>query len=136
MCFAPSSTWVWTVKYIGTVAVTVTMLTAFLFLGPNTGYKKLLSGSDLYMHLVTPFLVILSFSCMERRGLAFKTAMLGILPVFLYGTLYLYKVVLAPEGKRWNDFYGFNKDGKWRVSFALMIGSFAACMLFLLVQNK
>ena len=137
MCFAPSSAWVWTVKYIGTVAVTVTMLTVFLFLGPNIGYKKLLSGSDLYMHLVTPLLAILSFACLERRELSFKTAMLGMLPVFLYGILYLYKVVLAPEGKRWDDFYYFNNDGKWPLSFVfMMIGCFAVCLLFLFVQSR
>jgi hypothetical protein len=54
MCFSPSSSWAWTLKYIGTAAVTVTMLTVFLFLGPNLGYKRLLTGPDLYMHLVTP----------------------------------------------------------------------------------
>ena len=50
ICFASSVSWVWTLKYIGTVAVTVTMLTVFLFLGPNLGYKMLLTGPDLYMH--------------------------------------------------------------------------------------
>ena len=52
MCFAPSQPWVWTLKYIGTVAVTVTMLTVFLFLGPNLGYKKLLTGTDLFIQSV------------------------------------------------------------------------------------
>lgn len=137
MCFTSSMWWVWALKYIGTVAVTVTMLTVFLFLGPNLGYKKLLTGPDLYMHLVTPLMAIISFICLEKRGMTIQTALLGVLPVLLYGVLYLYKVIYAPEDKRWDDFYGFNKNGKWPVSFAAMlVGGFVACMLFLLLQNR
>ena len=137
MCLAPSSAWAWTLKYIGTVAVTVTMLTVFLFLGPNLGYKKMLSGTELFMHLVTPILAIISFIGFEKRGMTFQTALLGVLPVLFYGILYLYKVVYAPETKRWDDFYGFNKNGKWPVSFAIMLaGSLAVCMTFLFLQNR
>ena len=137
MCAAPSLPWVWTLKYMGTAAVTVTMLTVFLFLGPKQGYKKMLTGANLYMHLVTPLLAILSFTCYEKRGMTFATALLGVLPVLLYGILYLYKVIHAPEAKRWEDFYGFNKGGKWPISMAaMMAGSFAVSMAFLFLQNR
>ena len=137
MCFAPSSSWVWTLKYIGTATVTVTMLTVVLFLGPNLGYKKLLTGTDLFMHLVTPLLAILSFFAFEKQRMTVQTALLGVLPVLLYGILYLYKVLYAPEDRRWDDFYGFNREGKWPISFAFMLaGSFAVCMLFMLLQNR
>ena len=33
-----SSYWAWALKYIGTVAVTVTFLTVMFFLGPNMGF--------------------------------------------------------------------------------------------------
>ena len=66
-----------------------------------------------------------------------RTALLGVLPVLLYGSLYLYKVIYAPQGKRWDDFYGFNKNGKWPVSFAAMLaGAFAVSMLFMFLQNR
>ena len=137
MCFSPSLIWVWTLKYIGTAAVTVTMLTVFLFLGPNMGYKKLLTGTDLYMHLVTPLLAILTFFCFEKREMSFQTALLGVLPVLLYGILYLYKVIYAPENRRWDDFYGFNMGGRWPISFAAMLmGGLAISMLFLFLQNR
>ena len=41
--------------------------------------------------------------------------------MLLYGLLYLYKVLYAPEEKRWDDFYTFNREGKWPVSFAAML---------------
>ena len=45
----------------------------------------------------------------------------------LYGLLYLNKVV---SRKEWDDFYGFNRDGKWPLSFAAMlIGTALLCLL-------
>ena len=57
-----------------------------------------------------------------------------MLPVVLYGALYLYKVVLVPEESRWEDFYGFNKGGKWRTSFtAMIVGAFLVCVILRLL---
>ena len=68
--------------------------------------------------------------------MSFSIALLGMLPVILYGFLYLYKVVFSPEDKRWDDFYGYNKGGKWPIAFALMmIGAFVVCMLLMGLQN-
>ena len=137
LCLFPEAHWAWLLKYIGTAAVTVTMMTVFLFLGPSYSYKELLKGRDLFMHLITPLLAIVSFGFFEKRGLGFSLSLLGLLPVILYGLLYLYKVILAPEEKRWEDFYGFNKDGKWPVSFAAMLlGTFLICLGLMALQNR
>ena len=50
--------WVWILKYIGTSAVTVTLLTVMVFLGPALGYKNQLSGAGFYYHLVVPLLFL------------------------------------------------------------------------------
>ena len=132
--------WIWTLKYAGTAAVTVTMLTVFLYLWPSIGKdgpKRLLTGGDLFMHLITPLLAIVSFCLPEKRGMSFLWSLWGLLPVVLYGPYYLYRIRYAPEEKRWDDFYGFNKQGKWPVAFAMMLaGAFAVCMLFMLAQNS
>ena len=131
--------WIWTLKYIGTAAVTVTMLTVFLFLAPSIGkdwVKYLLTGSDIFMHLLTPLLALFTFCVFERQGMTFCESLWGMLPVLLYGPLYLYKILFAPPEKRWDDFYGFNKQGKWPVAFAAMVaGTFAICMALMAVQN-
>ena len=123
-----SSYWAWLLKYVGTVAVTVTLLTVIFFLGPNMGYKPLFSGKDLYLHLCGPLLAIVSFCFMECQfALSFSLSLLGILPVITYGFVYLVEVVIL---KNWEDFYGYNKDGKWKISMAAMFaGGFAVCML-------
>lgn len=123
-----------TFKYLGTVSVTVTLLTVFLFLGPTQGYRALLSGDSFYMHLAGPLLAIVSFCFLEKRDMTMATALTGLLPVLLYGVVYLYRVVCVSEEKRWEDFYGFNRGGKWPVAFGAMIaGTAVVCLLFWLV---
>ena len=137
MCLAPEAAWAWWLKYVGTAAVSVTMLTVLLFLGPSMGsYKPLLSGGDLFMHLLTPVMAIVSFCVFERRELASPAALAGMLPVVAYGIYYAYKLFAAPEGRRWEDFYGFNKGGHWRISMcAMFLGAFLVCLFFTAVQG-
>lgn len=124
--------WIWILKYIGTAAVSVTMLTVFLFLAPSVGkdwVKVLLKGRDFFLHLLTPVVALISFCVFEKRGMSIGQCLWGMLPVVLYGPIYLYKVICAPERKRWEDFYGFNKSGKWPISFAaMMVGTFLLCI--------
>ena len=129
-----SSYGAWLLKYVGTVAVTVTLLTVIFFLGPNMGYKPLFSGKDLYLHLCGPLLAIVSFCFMECQfALSFSLSLLGILPVIIYGFVYLVEVVIL---KNWEDFYGYNKDGKWKISMAAMFaGGFAVCMLIRILYS-
>ena len=108
-------------KYIGTASVTVTFLTVMVFLGPTLGYGKLLTGPDLFLHLVCPLLALISYFVWDKPAVPWTVVLLGVLPVVLYAALYLYKVLLAPEEKRWDDFYGFNRSGKWPVSLAAML---------------
>ena len=118
-------------KYLATVSVTVTLATVFLFLGPTMGgYRDLLKDDNLYMHLIGPVLAILSYAFLEKREMAFPTALTGLIPVALYGGMYLYRVVYAPEDRRWKDFYGFNKGGKWPLALAAMLGgTLIVCVL-------
>ena len=128
---------IWLAKYVGTAAVTVTMITVLVFLGPALGYKSQLSGFGLWLHLIGPLVAIVSFCFFERLyPLPLPLALSGLLPVVLYGLVYLYKVVLCPEEKRWEDFYGYNKDGKWQIAFAaMMIGGALVCLLLRLLYR-
>jgi hypothetical protein len=110
------------VKFVGTAAVSVTFLTVMCFLGPVVyDYKKMLSGPDLWLHLVCPVLAVVSLIAWDRPRAPFGLVLLGALPVLLYGAYYLAHVVLAPPEKRWEDFYGFNRGGKWYLSYIPML---------------
>ncbi len=133
--------WVWLLKYAGTAAVSVTMLTVFLFLAPSIGRgwaEKLITGTahDFCMHLLTPVLALVSFCVFEKKDMSFPQALIGMLPVILYGILYIYKVKYAPEEKRWEDFYGFGRNGKLPVSLAGMTaGTFLVCMALMALSG-
>ena len=107
-------------KYMGTVSVTVTMLTVLLFLGPTIGFRLLLTGPDFWLHLVCPVLALVSYFGWDQPEMPFAGVLLGVLPVALYGALYLYQVIFA---KSWEDFYGFNRGGKWKISLAAMLAA-------------
>jgi hypothetical protein len=124
------------IKYVGTVAVTVTFVTVLVFLGPALGYKRVLEKHDLWMHLINPLLALASFCVCERRPMSVWQALLGMIPVILYGLFYGYKVMLAKEEKRWEDFYGFNKGNKWYISVLLMmLGTLIICAGLMAVQT-
>ena len=129
--------WVWLLKYIGTAAVTVTMMTVLLFLGPMVGsVTKLLTKSDFFLHLLNPLAALVSLCVFERRPLSFPAALLGMIPVALYAPLYAYKVLHAPEEKRWDDFYRFNMKGKLPLAYLLMAaGTFLICMALMWILN-
>lgn len=131
-CFGALPKWVVLFKYVGTVAVCVTLVTVFAFLAPTSGeWKKLLSGPDLFWHLICPLLAAASFCAFEHTRFGFGWVLLGVSPVILYGAFYLYRVLLLPEGRRMDDFYGFNKNGKWYLSVCLMtLMAFALSVLF------
>ena len=121
-------------KYMGTVSVSVTLLTVLLFLGPTQGYGEMLRGRNLYMHLVGPLLAIVSYCLWEKRPMSFGMALTGLIPVLVYGLVYLNQVILAPEARRWDDFYGFNRGGHWPAALAMMLaGTLAVCVALWLV---
>jgi hypothetical protein len=121
-------------KFAGTAAVTVTLLTVVFFLAPRLGFAKLFGGPDLYLHLVCPVLAIITHFAWDKPRMSFAGVFIGVLPVVLYGALYFYKVVCLPPEKGWPDLYGFNKSGKWPVSCAAMLlGSFAVSLLLWIV---
>lgn len=107
------------VKYIGVCAVTLTFLTVVCFLAPTQGWRPMFSGSNLWLHLLCPLLCILSFLLFESQGeIPFPVTFAALLPTVVYGTVYLAESVMW---QRWEDFYGFNRGGKWYVALPVML---------------
>lgn len=115
-------------RYAGTAAVTVTMMTVLLFLGPLYGYDSMFSRWNLWLHLLGPLLAIVSFIWLERDGTfpEKKHLILSLLPVIVYGAVYLVMVVMIGKDRGgWPDFYGFNMGGRWYLSYAAMLAGTA-----------
>ena len=118
-------------RMVGGVALLFFVL-VMVFLGPTMGYRDQLKGFAFYLHVSGPLIAAISFCFLERwYPLSFALSLTGMLPVVLYGALYLNRVVTA---KQWEDFYGFNKNGKWQISFSAMVaGSFLLCVILWLL---
>ena len=104
-------------RFVGTVSVTVTMLTTAVFLLPQYGLKVLYTGPDLFLHLICPLLALIALFLGEKFEAPTLFALLGVVPMLLYAAVYVRNVVVL---KRWEDFYGFNKRGLWMLSFVVM----------------
>ena len=115
-------------RYASTAAVTVTMMTVLLFLGPVYGYDAMFSRWNLWLHLLGPILAIVSFVWLERDEAVpeKKHLVLSMLPVIVYGIVYFVMVVLIGKDKDgWPDFYGVNRNGMWYLSYAVMLAGMA-----------
>ena len=124
-------------KFVATVSLTVTFMTVVFFLAPifafsGKGYFTLFSGYNFILHFLTPVLEIASFLFFEKGlGLGFGYTFVGIIPVLLYGAVYIVMVALiGEENGGWADFYGFTFGGKtWVIPFSIA-GMLSASYLF------
>lgn len=120
--FRPEPGWLLIVKYAATCAVAVTFVTVFCYLGPRfKNWDFLLSGANMWMHLICPLIATASLLLRAPVGLGFAVTFAGLAPVVLYALLYMKKVILTPPGKRWEDLYGFTRGVSWVWSLVAML---------------
>ncbi len=107
-------------------ALGVTMRTVLFFLGPTQGYAIMYAQANMFMHLLTPLVVMLrTFLFGSRQDeLRFKEHFLALFPMILYGAYYLINNYVHDgfNTPRY-DWYGFGIVGKqwaWTI-YLLMI---------------
>lgn len=109
--------WVTVLKYVGSSAVALTLLTVVFFLGPCfavksgiNGYLLMFRGNTFALHLSTPLLAVISLIFFEKDNSLNKgDELLACLPSFIYSIVYFTMVVCLGL---WNDWYGFTFGGK------------------------
>ena len=131
--------WAVLLQYSGTAAVSVTLLTVLLFLGPNLGYASMFAGKNLYLHLICPILSIITLCFLIR---AYKISMaetsISVLPTFFYAIVYVRQTVfLGYENGGWHDFYGFNHWNTWPLAALIMLlGTWIIGLVLRAVHNR
>jgi len=110
-------------KLAGTVAVAITFFVVMVFLGPTIGYGKMFEGANIFLHAICPVFAIVSFVFFDGGNeITRKHGLPALLPVVIYGLLYLVMVIIITEScGGWPDFYGFNMGGLWPVSLIAML---------------
>ena len=107
-------------RFVSVCALTVTMMTVVVFLGPMFGWNGMFEGANYWFHLVNPLLSVFSFLFLEPenrypRILPFA----GIVQTVLYGAVYIPMVLSG----RWPDFYGFNIGGHLILSLLIVLAA-------------
>lgn len=107
---------VYLIKYVGTVAVTLTFLVTLLYLSPLYGkdFLFLYQNSNFFFHLVIPILSFGSFVLFEKTDLNFKYTLGGISTTLVYGVYYAINIVMHQTNGiviSEYDWYGFAKGG-------------------------
>lgn len=118
--------WAHRLKFAAMTAVTVTLMTVLLFLGPTLGYGAMFAGVNFWFHLALPVLGIVEFILFDvSEPVSFKGTLLGVLPTFIYGIFYCGNILIngVGEGRATNDWYGFAMWGVeyMPVVFAIML---------------
>ena len=107
-------------RFVSVSALTVTMMTVVLFLGPMFGWSGMFEGANYWFHLVNPLLSVFSFLFLEPENrFPRKHPFAGIVQTVLYGAVYIPMVLSGT----WPDFYGFNIGGRWYLSLLVMLAA-------------
>lgn len=123
--------WVTILKFVGTVAASITLLTVVCFLAPVAGFRGkglqtvllFFKGNVLVLHLTTPVLSIISTLFLERKEkITAKEAAFGMLPTVIYSFVYLFMVVIIQQ---WDDWYGFTFGGRYALVPIVMLIMFS-----------
>ena len=118
--------YVYVLKYIGTVGVTLTFCVTLFYLAPALGDKLwfLYQNANLFFHLLVPILSFISFVFLEKTTLDFKYTFYGISTMIIYGLFYLGNVLIHQEnGKVLSkyDWYGFVRGGAFSIVIVFLI---------------
>ena len=125
--------WLQVLRFVSVSALTVTMMTVVLFLGPRFGWSGMFEGANYWFHLVNPLLSIFSYLFLEPENrIPRKYPFAGTAQTVLYGAVYIPMVLSGT----WPDFYGFNIGGRWYLSLlAMLAANLLLAWLLLLGRN-
>lgn len=114
-------------KLIGNVGVTLTMITVLFFLAPTekAGFFSLFLDSNLFFHLIIPLLCIISFIFFETESsISFKYTFAGLIPMIIYGAVYIANILIHLENGKPSsayDWYGFLRGGLNTIWFVVPV---------------
>ena len=88
--------YVYILKYMGTVAVTLTFIVTMFYLAPTYGsnFWFLYQNSNLFFHLIVPILSFVSYVFFEKIDLNIKYTIYGTSTMIIYGIFYAVNILM------------------------------------------
>ena len=125
-------------QYAGANCLAITLVSALTIILPTQGVEAV-SGTNFWLHIVTPALTIILFQCVET-GVNFKRPelLLALIPFWIYMAVYFVMVVIIGEkNDGWSDFYMTRAFWPGWISALMMtaIGFGVSAILFI-IHNK
>ena len=127
--------WIVIVMYAGAAGVFLTFFTALTLISVVRGFTStMFSGSNLYMHTISPILITLLFVlAVSDIHIKFRYSFIAVLPAIAYMVVYFIMVFVAHV---WRDHYYTDRYMPWPVSLLLMISvAYGACQLLRVLHN-
>lgn len=130
--------WITLLQYSAAICVATTMVAALALIWPTKG-SSAVTGTNFWLHIVSPALTIVLFQCVET-GVPFsrKSAPLALIPYWAYMIVYFVMVYLVgTERGGWSDFYKTKAFLPPWVSALLMLAiGFTISFALLFLHNK
>lgn len=137
--------WVIVYKYVAVSATTLTLVTVMLYLSPLLGlnFWKLFLNNNLFFHLVSPVLGLVSFIFYENKDkLHWKVSFLALIPMGLYSIFYIINVYTHLNNGQVDpkyDFYYFASKGILMtvvMVFVMLIFAYGSAILIYFLREK
>ena len=118
--------YVYILKYIATVAVSLTFLVTLFYLSPLYGSKFLFlyQNSNLFFHLLVPLLSFISYIFYEKIEIDYKYTYYGVSTMILYGIYYVINILIHMDNGKVlpeYDWYGFVYGGVLSIFIVFII---------------
>lgn len=130
--------WIVLLQYSGAICVATTMAAALTLIWPTQG-SQAVTGTNFWLHIVSPTLTIVLFQCVET-GASFprKAVFFSLIPYWVYMIVYFIMVILiGAERGGWTDFYMTKAFWSPWISAILMLAmGFAISLSLRLLHNK
>ncbi len=132
--------YVYVLKYIGVVGVSLTFLVTLLYLAPLLGKNFILLyvNTNLLFHLIVPVLSFISYVRYEKEIIGFKYTFIALISMFIYAIYYIVNILThLDNGKvvKEYDWYGFVVGDTSSIIFAVIIFFIITYLISLLIYK-
>ncbi len=125
--------WAALLHYSSVICTTLVFIFATVFISRVDIYKAF-GGNNLYLHVFCPILILISFFMVESRHFfSLKDLLICIIPVFLYGAVYWYKVFFKED---WDDIYSFGSLPLILSALLVLSQAFVIALVLRWLNNK
>lgn len=130
--------WITLIQYAGANCLAITLVSALGIILPTQGVGAI-SGSNFWLHIITPALTLVLFQCVET-GVEFKRPELlfALIPYWIYMAVYFFMVIIIGEKNGgWSDFYLTRAFWPaWVTAILMTAVGFAVSAILLIIHNK